>query len=465
MVDRPSLKLLNDERQAWVGANFWSRAGGPQMWRSFDANLVRGELEVLARFGLNVTRSFFYWPDFMPAPYTIDERLCDRYGRFLDLSAEAGIDTIPTFIVGHMSGANWDVPWRGGRDLYRDGWMLAQQAWFIRTMAARFKDHPSVAGWLISNEMPLYGGATDNESGRAWGEITAQAVRASGASQPVSLGDGAWGIEVTGVDNGFRLRDVSHCVDFIGPHSYPMSDDILRQHLAAAFICELCHVGRPVVLEEFGLSTDFVSPENAATYYRQVLHTSLLGGATGWIAWNNTDFDLPDQEPYRHHPFEQHFGITDVRGNPKPPLVELQEFRRILDRIDFTRCSRLPSQTALVVSSYMDTDYPFTVREERPILRDITFHAYIAAREADLSPALWRESDGVPDADLILVPGGKQLNAPTWSDLEELAAKGATVYVSYWPGSTAVQRGPWHPFFNDFFGVEHGLRYGLLDTV
>jgi endo-1,4-beta-mannosidase len=435
------------------------------MWRFFDADLVRSELALLVRHGLNVTRSFFFWPDFMPAPYAIDEGCCERYEVFLDLSVETGIDTIPTFLVGHMSGANWDVAWREGRDLYSDGWMLAQQAWFIRTMAARFKDHPAVAGWLISNEMPLYGGTTDPDSGRAWGEIVVQAVRASGAAQPVSLGDGAWGVEVTGIDNGFRLRDAATSVDFIGPHVYPMSDAPLRQHLAAAFHCELSHVGRPVVLEEFGVSSDFASAENSATYYRQVLHSSLLAGATGWIAWNNTDFDLPEQDPYRHHPFEQHFGVSDSVGKPKPPLLELQAFRRLLDGIDFRRCNRTTTAVAILVSSYMDTVYPFTVAEERPVVRDILFHAYVAAREADVRPALCREVDGVPAAGLILIPGGKQLTAPTWAELERRAAAGATVYVSYWAGSTSAQRGPWHPFFNDFFGVEHGLRYGLIDSI
>ncbi len=71
--------------------------------------------------------------------------------------SELGLETIPTFIVGHMSGENWDPPWRHGRDLYRDVWLVAQQAWFVREIARRFHRH-AVAGWLLSNEMPIYGG-------------------------------------------------------------------------------------------------------------------------------------------------------------------------------------------------------------------------------------------------------------------------------------------------------------------
>lgn len=71
-----------------LGANFWSRQGGPLMWRTFDESLVREELGVLAEHGLDLTRSFFYWPDFHPAPDRVDEELCARFGRFLDLHTE-----------------------------------------------------------------------------------------------------------------------------------------------------------------------------------------------------------------------------------------------------------------------------------------------------------------------------------------------------------------------------------------
>src|ERR1017187_10006132 len=257
----------------WLGANFWSRTGGPLMWRSYDPRIVSDELRVLREHGLGVTRSFFYWPDFMPSPDRIDEQMTARFADFLDRHVEASMNTIPTFLVGHMSGENWDPAWRQGRDLYADTWMVAQQSWYIRTVAQRWSDHPAVAGWLISNEMPIYGLDAPTDVVTAWAELMVQAVRAGGGMQPVSLGDGAWGIEVTGRDNGFSVRELGALVDFVGPHVYRMETDVVRQHLKSAFICELAAVGgRPVVLEEFGVSSDFASAENSGHYYRQQLH-------------------------------------------------------------------------------------------------------------------------------------------------------------------------------------------------
>jgi len=438
------------------------------MWSRYDAAVVREELTVLADHGLGMTRSFLFWPDVMPAPHQLDKEQLGNFGHFLDLHAELGLTTIPTFLVGHMSGENWDPAWRQGRDLYSDTWMVAEQAWYIRNVVSRFADHPAVAGWLISNEMPIYGMDAPTEVVTAWAELMVQAVRAGGGTQPVSIGDGAWGIEVTGQDNGFSVRELGAMVDFVGPHVYRMETDVVRQHLKSAFICELAAVGgRPVVLEEFGLSSDFASAENSGHYYRQQLHLSLLGGSTGWIAWNNTDYDpLVAQDPYRHHPFELHFGITTADGVPKAPLLELAEFGRVLEAVDVTACERLPAQTALVVSSYLETGYPLADEQDRKLVFGALEQAHVAAREADLPLGFVRESDGITDGyKLYLVPSTKQLTGPSWLRLGELAEAGATVYVSYCAGESDFQRGPWWTATEELFGVRHQLVYGLVDPI
>ena len=451
----------------WLGANFWSRTGGPLMWRNYDPAVVREELEVLRSHRVTVTRSFFYWPDFHPAPDVIDEEKAAHFQDFLDAHTEKGMTSIPTFIVGHMSGENWDPAWRGGRDLYADVWLVSRQAWYIEEMTRRFHQHPAVAGWLISNEMPIYGRrrgepAAPTEDVTAWALLMTQAVRAGGATQPISLGDGAWGIEVTGVDNGFSLRETGSFVDFVGPHVYRMDTDPVRQHLTAAFICELAAVsGKPVVLEEFGTSSDWASDENAAHYYRQSLHNTLLAGASGWLAWNNTDFSLEEQDPYRHHPFELHFGVTSSSGEPKPQLLELRRFGEMLDRVDFPGLRRTDAQTALVVPSYLERGYPYGFEDDRELIFGALRQAYVAAREADLPVAFAREEDGIGAASLYLLPSCRQVLAPTLRGLGERA----TVYLSYCSGTHDRHRGPWFGGLNELFGVAHQLAYGLNNPI
>ena len=454
--------------RAWLGANFWSRAGGPRMWSRYDGVVVRSELRVLARHGLGVTRSFCFWPDFVPEPQVLDETAAGHFADFLDAHVEAGLGTIPTLVVGHMSGENWDPPWRGGRDLYRDVWLVGQQAWLAQELAERFGQHPAVVGWLLSNEMPLYGGPAPTDEITAWARILVQALRAGGARQPVSVGDGAWGIEVSGADNGYSLRALAPLVDFVGPHAYPMQDDEHRQALAAAFACELAGgFGKPVVLEEFGVTSDFAADDLAAGYYRQVLTTTLLAGATGWLAWNNCDYDdLAAEDPYRHHPFEMHFGLTDREGRPKPQLQAMAEFGRLLEGLGDEGFEPVKGDVALVVPEHYERELPFTTQAYREDLREGLFQSYVAAREADLPVAVVRERDGLPaTARLYLAPCTKLLTAPGLERLRQLASGGATVYVSYFAGSTTNQRGPWITWLDELFGVRHRLRYGLADAI
>ncbi|MCG5217857.1 cellulase family glycosylhydrolase [Streptosporangium soli] len=475
-MKRQSAKIgLPDDPQIWIGVNYWSRTGGPLMWRSYDPEVVGAELRAMRDHGMSVTRSFFYWPDFMPTPDTLDEELVARFGDFLDQHLALGMSSIPTFIVGHMSGQNWDPAWRQGRDLFGDVWFVSRQAWYVRELTARFKDHPAVAGWLLTNEIPIYGdwrsrgiGTLKPEQVSAWAQILIDAVRAGGGTQPVSVGDGAWGVEITGNDNGFRVREMAGLVDFLGPHVYRMETDPVRQHLGAAFICELLDIdGKPVIMEEFGLTSDYTSEANAAHYYRQIMHNTLLAGATGWLAWNNTDYDdLYQAEPYSHHPFEMHFGLIDSAGRPKAQALEVRDFAATVERVDLAHCTRPDASIALVVSSFLESRYPFTQPEDASVVFDVGRQAYVAAREADLTLGVAREKDGIPDdCDLYLVPSAKQLTAPTWRTLLDRARDGATVYASFFVGEHTAQRGPWWPNLDEMFGVRKQSRYGLVEPI
>lgn len=470
-MERPSPLLSVEGAPAiWLGANFWSRTGGPLMWTRYDPAVVREELRVLAEHGLNMTRSFFYWPDFHPTPDTLDEQCIENFHDFLDAHSEVGMTTVPTFLVGHMSGENWDPAWRDGRDLYSDVWFVGRQAWYVRELTARFAAHPAVAGWLLTNEVPIYGGEAPRPIVNAWASLLVNAVRAGGGTQPVAVGDGAWGIETTGHDNGFSSVDIAAFTDFVGPHVYRMESDQTRQHLKAAYIAELCQVaGLPVIMEEFGLTSDFVSPSGAASYYRQLLYNTLLAGATGWIAWNNTDYDdLVGQRPYSHHPFELHFGITDSSGAPKPPLLELARFAGDLAAIDVASVTRSSVDAALVVPSHLAADYPFTQEAERALIVAAGEQAYVAAHEAHVPVAVVREEEdgGVPSGyGLYVLPSVKQLCGPTWLQLRDLASAGATVYASYCAGDIGVQRGPWWAYTEELFGVQRESAYGLVEPV
>jgi hypothetical protein len=66
---------------------------------------------------------------------------------------------------------------------------------------------------------------------------------------------------------------------------------------------------------------------------------------------------------------------------------------------------------------------------------------------------------------LYLAPCAKLSTTGGLQRLRELAHGGSTVYLSYFAGSTANQRGPWITWLEEIFGVRHRLRYGLVDPI
>ncbi len=155
-----------------------------------------------------------------------------------------------------------------------------------------------------------------------------------------------------------------------------------------------------------------------------------------------------------------------MNGTPKAALREMAAFRAVLDAVEPDRCARTPTDVAVVIPEHADTVYPFTDARERPAALAAVEQAWLASREAGVPAGLVRASQGIPDdCRLYLVPSAKQLTAPSWRRLEELAGAGATVYVSYCAGTTDNQRGPWYAGVDRLFGVRHRLRYGLVDPI
>ena len=163
--------------------------------------------------------------------------------------------------------------------------------------------------------------------------------------------------------------------------------------------------------------------------------------------------------------FELHFGLTDGRGRPKPQLGVLREFASLVRELSTNEWERVAGDAALVVPEHFERELPFTEPAYRRDLRENLLQAYVATREADLPVELVRERDGLAGAQLYLVPCAKLLTAPGIDRLRELAEAGATVYASYFAGSTPIQRGPWLSWLDEIFGVRHRLRPGLVDPI
>lgn len=465
-----------------MGLNYWPRHSGPLMWRKWDAERVKQELQQMKGWGLNTCRSFLYWPDFMPTPDAVSEIMLKRFDAFLDMCQETEMYTIPTFIVGHMSGENWDVPWRQNRSIYSDPWLLERQAFYIKTVVRRVDGHPAIIGWLLTNEVPVYADPEPVDAVTHWIATLTATIRAINPNMPISPGDGVWTSDIYGVDAGFCLREQAHLSDFIGPHFYHEEDDPLRHSLTPAFVVKMAQgFGKPVLVEEFGCSNSYASEAHQADYYRTTLNSTFLAGSVGVLGWCYADFELYGQRPYAHSVHEFSFGAVRSDGSEKPVVTELSDFANVIRRMCpatglFPHPETDPVQ--ILVPSYYVSNFPFRTADKSLTYKTL-LQSFIACKQAHLNPTFLREplvpvhdphapieSDAriaIPqETQLLFCPATHMLTAPAWLAIRDFARQGGSVYVSYqaemWLLESA-QFGSEH-----LFGARHQLRFGLVDV-
>ena len=443
-----------------LGANYWSRAGGPRMWTRFDRLRVREELGWARDMGLDTLRSFLYWPDLEPAPRVMDEEVWKHVGEFLEDVEETGLNTWVTLLVGHMSGQNWDPPWREGRDLWTDESMLQETEWWLGECGRRLGGSSAVAGFVMTNEWPLWSGPTRPPLARTWIRRMVAAVRQGDASaHPISWGDGLW--SGFGAPNGISREVVEAHTDVVGPHVYPESADPLEVAFSAYEAVAMARGARPVLLEEFGTTDAFGTRASQAAYYRSALAGALLGGALGAWGWCLTDFKLPHDAPYSHHAFELRFGLVTEDGVPKETSHAMRAFRPVAD--GFGPVATDP--VAVLVPAVQSGDMPFPRGPEAPLVTGVARRMLRQLAQLGYNPRVVREPMPVfgqveqPDvaidlSDVRLVfCAAPRVGEPLREQLWDWVAAGGHLYLAY-------SDSPWWPDPEEQVGVSFAGPYG-----
>jgi len=380
-----------------IGLNYWSKGGGPLMWRFFNEEVVDKELAQIRELGVDVIRAFVYWPDFQREPGKIDEEMLRRLGRFLDLAHKHDVGVFLTFVVGHMSGENWDPQWKGGRDFFE---LRNEVKTLMETVVSRFRGHPAIRGWILSNELPIYATSSE-ERVTDWIREMSSLIKSLDGAHWVSTGDGCWGI--MGAFNGFNPYRYRDYVDYMGPHFYTPDTDAFRHTVMPQLIIKACRgLGKPTILEEFGASSTLGSDEHIAGYYRVLLAGSLVSGAVGAWGWCYSDFPLTNQRPYSHHPHELRFGVTTVNWEVKPQGNELTRFSRLVSTLGDVEPVEDP--VALLIPSYVYWSYPFTSRDDARRISAALLASYSMLVQNGLNPRVIIEE---PLTDNVLIEGGK----------------------------------------------------------
>ncbi len=459
------LKIKKDGQEIFpVGVNYWASHAGHLMWKNWDEQQVKKDIEVIKNLGLNSLRSFFLTADLMPYPGVINEDELKKFEKFLNICNKNHISVFPSIFVGHMSGTNWDIPWRKGRDFCGDTFMIYHQANLVKTLARRFKGHPAIAAWILTNELPNYIGSIEPEKAAVWLRAMYQAVKEGDPDALVSPGDGARTTAKKDYD-GFRVEWIKDHVDYFGVHLYSYFDyekgdnDALRLSYQIPCRVRYVQIGKPVLLEEFGLSDLLTGREKAAGYYRDVIYSSWANGSCGAVSWCLSDFDLKQEVPYEFQPHELYFGIVDNKGKVKPAGQELSSFAKFAKKYNIMDYDPGKAESALLIPYWMYQDMPSHGSVDRLQSYRIFEQAFTWAKMAGFELDFIRELDDIEHYKFIILPTVARLKSYEWDELQKWVEKGGNLYLSY----SSAKGGFLVPNLRKLFGFELDLNYGVLN--
>lgn len=452
-----------------LGVNYWPRELAVDMWRKWSRESVARDVAMMRELGVEFIRAFIIGEDFVGEDGDSRSDAVEKLLEFLDIISNYGIKVFLTLLVGHMSGKNFKLPWVKSGVYSKEDLELTLK--FIRGIVERVKDHPALAGWILSNELSLYEAPKTIEEALAFLKETSKVVKSIDREHLFSSGD----VPSSVLQDPLFTRGL---VDYVGPHLYFYDSDEVRHGYTYTATLELFRdCGEvPVILEEFGFSTHQFSEESHAVFVREVLYTALAHGASGALIWCFSDFDLENTPPYSWRPLELGFGLVKASGEYKLSAKIFKEFARERGLLEglINGATRV-SNAVILVNYCAHRAYPFTWCSSIPretawwnlvkmLSSAYTLFSYTTPGPLVVHEESFLEKSLPSEVSLIAYPSVIEALAPTWRKLLELAESGVVVYASVMRGLGNIMNphtSPTH-LWSEVFGVEPSLEAGGL---
>ncbi len=342
-----------------LGVNYWPINKAMYWWKCLDLAEVEEDFRKISECGLKVVRIFLLWEDFQPTPSKVSSLAIRDLVSVADTAYKCGILILPTLFCGHMSGINWMPGWMLGArtnrtrfpvmsngrlhncrilNYYTDRDLIRAQRLQCREIAGALKQHPAVWAYDLGNESSNCVVPPDRQSARDWLEMMAGELKHSSGGCQITLGMHAEDLEE---NRNLWPQDAACYCDFLCMHGYPFYLEWVDDQLDVQVLPFLGEItrwlgGKPVLFEEFGVSSQIVAEkpypgeqENLITaYYEQALELLRLSGMIGAFVWCYGDYhpDLWNKPPLKDNPHERHFGLFRYDGSPKPAVSVIRAF-------------------------------------------------------------------------------------------------------------------------------------------
>lgn len=269
----------------------------------FDPEVIGHDLDKLRALKMNTVRIFVSYNDFGGAQ--VHSEKLQKLERFLDLAVERELRVVVTLFdfYGDYSVRDWSSTRR-----------------HARLVVEHLRDHPALWSWDIKNEPDLDFDHRGKEVVILWLEQMARHVKAIDPTHGVTVG---W-------SSGDAALSLEEPLDYVSFHFY--EDLGLLQETVDSL---RGRTTKPIVLQEFGLSSDFglwnlfgKKQRSQAEYYEKFLKIN-QGLDLHYLPWTLYDFEEVPSSVGGISPWvknkQSHFGLIDREGNEKESFQVMRQ--------------------------------------------------------------------------------------------------------------------------------------------
>lgn len=412
-----------------VGCVYIPSGKGFRLWSDWDSATLDEDLARIRAEGLEAIRFFVLWRDFEPESGRYEARAFARLRDFVAAADRHELLCVPSLLTIFVNGELLDLPWRAGRDLWRDAEMRERARAFAAAVAATLRGSDNVFAYDVGDELVHVDldacRRLSREEAEGWQRQIAGAIREEHPGVPVFQGGDAsavFGGHPFGVDNAEPL-------DLLGVHAFPNWSPVAldgvadpRSSLLPGFLVGFSRAfGRPLAdeLGSYGTSTEL-----AAGHLRAAGAGALGAGALAVFAWCWQDV-RDEGAPYDRRPGEREAGLLDVAGEAKPAL---QSIRGLVSLAGLLADSEeAPSPIGVLVPDRIGTAANYLGGEEGSTAK-AAFGAYVLLVQEKLPfEFLLAPTDATR---LLICPNPGRLSLRQLQGLETFVAAGGHLWVT-----------------------------------
>jgi endo-1,4-beta-mannosidase len=431
-----------------LGVNYFPIDRERQSWGEWYAADPAVDFEAMAEMGITLVRVFLSWHLFEQQVAQYDDELYERLDRLVAAAKRNGLSLVITLFYDDAVAELLDVPWRQGRSVVRDDYMLTRAAQVAQRVAARYHTERAILAW------DLMGGslAADAGSGgrfKTWTRSVIEGLKEGQAEQMITVGvDAEALLEETGIGIGGALdfcgfRCAGSTAGAVAYMAGGLDGGPTMSYLDS-FLVRLARRGTPVIAHEVGPATLDDTAEHEAAALRVALAGVFANRAAGGLVRRWRDLDADWRDPYARLPYESAVGLRYPDGTERLEAEQVRIIADLVAAIDLEKYDWEQERAAVMMplERYGSAHALSGLVTPRNV-----FAAYVAAKQTHLPVDVITEGDDLEGFSLVVVPSVQSVDEGTWPKLSAFVDAGGTVLLSYGGGDVTQA-------FCELFGLE-----------